>query len=186
VVLDSKKGDAVITIGANDALAAVPAVVRIVVEVKDKKMSPKQIHEELAAARENRNARVALMVFSEASAPADYDPFKITQDGVFCVVDPLAPDRAILVAAYRLARFLAVSRATVEGSGADLSVVNDSIQGIRTRMESVKEIKKTLGSIDTLTEKVRGQLDALRIEIDSNIVEIETQVRASVKGAVRL
>ena len=172
---DSKKGDAVITINGRDASAS---VLRIVVEVKDKAMTGPAIEKELAEARENRKAEIALMVFSEAAAPAGASPFVISRHGVYCVVDPEAPDVAILEAGYRLARISALIRAKSEGSGADLSAVKDAIDALRSRLDSVKEIKKTLTAIDSTTEKARDELDALRAAIVTEIDRIEEQVRA--------
>jgi hypothetical protein len=179
-VPDSKKGDAVITINGRDASAA---VLRIVVEVKDKAMTGPAIEKELAEARENRKAEIALMIFSEAAAPAGASPFTISRNGVYCVVDPEAPDVAILEAGYRLARISAMIRAKSEGSGADLSAVKDAIDALRSRLESVKEIKKTLTAIDSTTEKARDELDALRSAIVTEIDRIEEQVRASSSAA---
>jgi hypothetical protein len=175
-VTDSKKGDAVITVNAKDASAA---VLRIVVEVKDKPMTGPAIEKELVEARENRRAEVALMVFSEAAAPNGYAPFQITRNGVFCVVDPEAPDVAILEASYRLARMVALIRMKSEGSGADLSAAREAIDALRARLESVREIKKTLTAVDTATEKARDELDALRAAIAAEVDRIEEQVRAS-------
>lgn len=177
---DSKKGDAVITINGRDASAS---VLRIVVEVKDKVMTGPAIEKELAEARENRKAEIALMVFSEAAAPAGASPFVISRHGVYCVVDPEAPDVAILEAGYRLARISALIRAKSEGSGADLSAVRDAIDALRSRLDSVKEIKKTLTAIDSTTEKARDELDALRSAIVTEIDRIEEQVRASSAAA---
>ena len=179
-VPDSKKGDAVITINGRDASAS---VLRIVVEVKDKAMTGPAIEKELAEARENRKAEIALMVFSEAAAPAGASPFVISRHGVYCVVDPEAPDVAILEAGYRLARISALIRAKSEGSGADLSAVKDAIDALRSRLDSVKEIKKTLTAIDSTTEKARDELDALRAAIVTEIDRIEEQVRASSAAA---
>ena len=179
-VTDSKKGDAVITINAKDSSAA---VLRIVVEVKDKAMTGPAIEKELAEARENRKAEIALMVFSEAAAPAGAAPFQISRNGVYCVVDPEAPDVAILEASYRLARISALIRAKSEGSGADLSAVRDAIEALRSRLDSVKEIKKTLTAIDSTTEKARDELDTLRTSISTEIDRIEEQVRASSAAA---
>jgi hypothetical protein len=179
-VPDSKKGDAVITINGRDASAS---VLRIVVEVKDKAMTGPAIEKELAEARENRKAEIALMVFSEAAAPAGASPFVISRHGVYCVVDPEAPDVAVLEAGYRLARISALIRAKSEGSGADLSAVKDAIDALRSRLDSVKEIKKTLTAIDSTTEKARDELDALRAAIVTEIDRIEEQVRASSSAA---
>ena len=178
----SKKGDAVITINAKDA-GSLP--LRIVVEIKDKEMNMPAIEKELAEAKENRKADVALMVFSEAAAPAWIAPFQISRHGVFCAVDPEAPDLATLEAAYRLAKITARNLRRTEGSGADLSALRDAIEALRTRLDSVKEIKKTLTAVDKATEKARDELDALRTAIAAEVDRIEEQVRASTAAQPR-
>ena len=146
-------------------------------------MTGPAIEKELAEARENRKAEIALMVFSEAAAPAGASPFVISRHGVYCVVDPEAPDIAILEAGYRLARISALIRAKSEGSGADLSAVKDAIDALRDRIGTVQQIKTTLTAIDTTTIKARGELDALRSAIVTEIDRIEEQVRASSAAA---
>ena len=146
-------------------------------------MTGPAIEKELAEARENRKAEIALMVFSEAAAPAGAAPFTISRHGVYCVVDPEAPDIAILEAGYRLARISALIRAKSEGSGADLSAVKDAIDALRDRIGTVQQIKTTLTAIDTTTIKARGELDALRTAIVTEIDRIEEQVRASTSAA---
>ena len=173
---DSKKGDAVITLNAKEGSAQ---TLRIVVEVKDKPMTLPAIEKELAEAKENRKADIALMVFSEAAAPSGIAPFQINRYGVFCAVDPESPDLAVLEAGYRLAKISARILKRTEGSGADLSAVKDAIETMRSRLDAVKEIKKTLTAIDTTTEKARHELDALRVAVATEIDRIEEQVRAS-------
>ena len=81
------------------------------------------------------------------------------------------------------ARISALIRAKSEGSGADLSAVKDAIDALRSRLDSVKEIKKTLTAIDSTTEKARDELDALRAAIVTEIDRIEELVRASSAAA---
>ncbi|MEY4388581.1 MAG: hypothetical protein RLZZ432_300 [Chloroflexota bacterium] len=181
-VAESKKGDAVIVLNAKDA--STPPL-RIVVEVKDKPMTWPAIEKELAEAKENRKADVALMVFSEAAAPAGIAPFQTHRYGIFCAVDPEAPDLATLEAAYRLAKITARILRRTEGSGADLGALRDAIEALRTRLDAVKEIKRTLTAVDNATEKARDELDALRAAITAEVDRIEEQVRASTAAQPR-
>ena len=61
--------------------------------------------------------------------------------------------------------------------------MKDAIDALRSRLDSVKEIKKTLTAIDSTTEKARDELDALRAAIVTEIDRIEEQVRASSAAA---
>jgi predicted nucleic acid-binding Zn-ribbon protein len=78
---------------------------------------------------------------------------------------------------------VALIRMKAEGSGADLSAARESIDALRARLDSVKEIKKTLTAVDTATEKARDELDALRAAIAAEVDKIEEQVRASSASA---
>jgi len=60
-----------------------------------------------------------------------------------------------------------------------ISPRREAIDALRARLDSVKEIKKTLTAVDTATEKARDELDALRAAIAAEVDKIEEQVRAS-------
>src|SRR5207342_2071318 len=66
-VIKSKKGDFVLTL---DARVARGCDVKVVIEAKDRPMSMRAMREELREAKENRGAAVAVVVFSQAHAPA--------------------------------------------------------------------------------------------------------------------
>jgi hypothetical protein len=61
--------------------------------------------------------------------------------------------------------------------------VKDAIDALRDRIGTVQQIKTTLTAIDTTTIKARGELDALRSAIVTEIDRIEEQVRASTSAA---
>jgi hypothetical protein len=61
--------------------------------------------------------------------------------------------------------------------------VKDAIDALRDRIGTVQQIKTTLTAIDTTTIKARGELDALRTAIVTEIDRIEEQVRASTSAA---
>jgi hypothetical protein len=177
---NSMKGDAVITVNAKESAA--PAF-RIVVEVKDKKMSEPEIERELTEAKANRGAEIALMIFSEDAAPDGTAPFQLNRHGVFCAVDPEAPDVAILEAGFRLAKISARIRRRTQSTGADISAVNDALQSIRKRLESISITRRSLTAINDTTSKVDKELESLRLAISEDLEKIEEQVRASSAAA---
>ena len=61
--------------------------------------------------------------------------------------------------------------------------MKDAIDALRDRIGTVQQIKTTLTAIDTTTIKARGELDALRTAIVTEIDRIEEQVRASTSAA---
>ncbi|RLT48338.1 MAG: hypothetical protein DWI65_03770 [Candidatus Limnocylindrus sp. ZSMar2m-chloro-G89] len=177
---NSKKGDAVIVANAKESSAP---TFRIVVEVKDKKMSEPEIERELTEAKANRGAEIALMIFSEEAAPDWATPFELNRFGVFCAVDPEAPDTAILQAGFRLAKISARIRRRTQSSGADIAAVNESVLSIRKRLESISVTKRSLTAINDTTSKVDKELETLRLAIAEDLEKIEEQVRASSAAA---
>ena len=72
-------------------------------------MSGREMRDELRAAKTNRDAAAALVVFTPAHAPAGIAPFDVRAGDVYAVIDPADPDAATLQAAVRLARLLALT-----------------------------------------------------------------------------
>ncbi len=83
--MTSKKGDLVITI---DPTRTRGAELRIVVEAKDRSMPLGRMTHELAEARVNRSAAVALAVFTPHTAPTSVSPFAMVGPDVFATYDP--------------------------------------------------------------------------------------------------
>src|SRR4051794_17593775 len=135
--LRSKKGDFVVTL--NPAHTG-GADVRIVVEAKDRGMSQRAIRDELREARENRAAAVALATFTPAPAPSGVAPFDVRSGDVYCVVDPADPDRAILEAAVRLARLLAIAGLRDVGAEIDVEAIRGSLAAVRAELDALKGI----------------------------------------------
>src|SRR5450759_4060064 len=87
----SKKGDFVLTLNAE---ATSGHEIRIVIECKDRYVSGRAMRDELREAKSNRDAAVALVVFTPAHAPTGIAPFDVRAGDVYCVLDPAAPDCA--------------------------------------------------------------------------------------------
>ncbi|MBI3747061.1 MAG: hypothetical protein HY264_11175 [Chloroflexi bacterium] len=120
----SKKGDFVLTL---DPGLTRGAEVRVVVEAKDRKVSGREMRDELREARTNRDAAVGLVVFTPAHAPAGIAPFDVRAGDVYCVVDPADPDPAALHAAVRLARLLALTSLRESETELDVSAVHATL-----------------------------------------------------------
>jgi len=178
-ILRSKKGDFVVTV---DPARTGGADVRVVVEAKDRAMSLRSIREELREAKQNRAAAVGLVVFSPAHAPAGIAPFDVRAGDVYCVVDPAAPDVAMLEAALRLARLLAIASLREVEVEVDVEAIRAAIAGVRAELDALKGIKATLTSIATSTTAVQGALDRLREAIVARVAEAETEIRVA-RGA---
>jgi hypothetical protein len=175
-ILRSKKGDFVVTV---DPARTGGAEVRIVVEAKDRAMSVRSIREELREAKENRAAAVGLVVFSPTHAPAGIAPFDIRAGDVYCVIDPAAPDPAMLEAALRLARLLAIASLRDVAAEIDTEAIRAAVAGVRAELDALKGIKATLTSIASSTAAVQASLDRLRDAIVARVSEAETEIRAA-------
>ena len=174
-VLRSKKGDFVITV---DPRLTRGADLRVVVEAKDRELSLRACRDELREARENRGAAVGLIVFTPAHAPAGIDPFTVLGDDVYCVIDPEAPDTAVLEAAVRLARLLALASLRERDVEIDAAAIAAALRGIRETMEQTRALKSKLTSIQTATRDVWTGLDAMQagVLVKVGLAEQELQL----------
>jgi hypothetical protein len=179
-VLRSKKGDFVVTV---DPARTGGAEVRVVVEAKDRAMSVRSIREELREAKQTRAAAVGLVVFSPAHAPAGIAPFDVRAGDVYCVIDPAAPDVAMLEAALRLARLLAIASLRDVEAEVDVEAIRAAIAGVRAELDVLKGIKSTLTSIASSTATVQAALDRLRDAIVARVNEAEVEIRVARSGA---
>lgn len=174
VVAGSKKGDFVLTL---DSRLTRGADVRVVVEAKDRTMSPRAMREELREARENRGATVAIAAWTAAHAPAGVAPFTIAGDDVHVAIDPDAPDRATLEAAVRLARLLALAKLDEREVEVDAAAVGRALTAVREQLEIVRQLKVQLTSIGTTAKTVWAGLDTMRTSILARVAEAEAELR---------
>ncbi len=173
-VIRSKQGDLVLTL---DPAMTRGADVRVVIECKDRAISGKAMREELAGAKRNRCARVALVVFTPAHAPAGIAPFDVRLGDVYCVIDPEAPDRSVLDAAVRLARLLALTTLTEHEAELDGTAIAAAMTAIKGQLEGVRALKMQLTSIGTAAKDAHGGLDRLRVGILESVADVERALR---------
>jgi hypothetical protein len=172
--IGSKKGDFVLTLNAE---ATAGAELRIVVECKDRYVSGRNMRDELRDARSNRDAAVALVVFSPAHAPTGIAPFDVRAGDVYCVVDPAAPETATLEASVRLARLLALQTLHERDVEVDAAAIAKALNGVREQLETLRSLKLTLTSIGTSARDVYAGLDKLRDGILARLIEAEAELR---------
>ena len=169
----SKKGDFVLTL---DPDLCRGSELRIVVEAKDRKVSGREMREELRAAKTNRDAAAALVVFTPAHAPAGIAPFDVRAGDVYAVIDPADPDPATLQAAVRLARLLALTSLRETEAEVDVAEVQAALTSIRECLETVRALKVQLTSIGSTSENVSKALDKLREAILAWISRAEREL----------
>ena len=172
--LGSKKGDFVLTI---DPRLARGTDLRVVIEAKDRAMSQRAMREELREARENRDASVAVAVWTPAHAPTGIAPFAMVGDDVHVVVDPEAPDAAYLEAAMRLARLLALASLQEREVDVDAAAIGRALTGVREQLDAIRALKTQLTSVSNATKAVWTGLDTLRTGILARVAEAEAELR---------
>jgi len=170
----SKKGDFVLTL---DPDVARGCELRVVIEAKDRKMSGREMRDELRAAKENRDAAAAIVVFTPAHAPAGIAPFDVRAGDVYAVLDPADPDPTTLGAAVRLARLLALTRVRETEADVNVADVQASLTAIREALESIRGLKVQLTNIGTTSAGVSAALDRLREAIVAWITRAEGELR---------
>ena len=173
-VIRSKQGDLVLTL---DPVLTHGADVRVVVECKDRAVSGKAMREELAGAKRNRAAQVALVVFTPAHAPSGIAPFDVRLGDVYCVIDPETPDRSTLDAAVRLARLLALTTLSQHEAELDGAAIAAAMTAIRGQLDGVRALKMQITSIGTAAREAHGGLDRLREGILSSVGDVERALR---------
>ncbi len=172
----SKKGDFVLTL---DPSLARGAELRIVIEAKDRKVSGREMRDELRDARTNRDAAVGLVVFTPAHAPAGIAPFDMRAGDVYCVIDPVDPDPATLEAAVRLARLLAIASVREHEAEVDAAALAEALTAIREQLENVRAMKVQLTSIGSTAGQVTAGLDRMREGILAQIIRAERELVAA-------
>ncbi len=178
-VIRSKQGDLVLTL---DPGMTQGADLRVVIECKDRAISGKAMREELAGAKRNRAAQVALVVFTPAHAPAGIAPFDVRVGDVYCVIDPEAPDCTTLEAAVRLARLLALATLTQHETELDGAAIGAAMTAIRGQLDCIRALKMQLTSIGSAARDTNAGLDKLREAITASVTDVERALRA---GATR-
>jgi hypothetical protein len=173
-MMASKKGDFLLTLNADSTAGA---ELRVVVECKDRYVSGRAMRDELRDAKSNRDAAVALVVFTAAHAPAGIAPFDVRAGDVYCVLDPGAPEPATLEAAVRLARLLALQTLRNHDVEVDAAAIAEAIKGVREQLETLRALKMTLTSIGTSAKEVYAGLDKLRDGILARLTEAEAELR---------
>jgi hypothetical protein len=134
------------------------------------------MRDELRAAKTNRDAAAALVVFTPGHAPAGIAPFDVRAGDVYAVIDPADPDIATLQAAVRLARLLALASLRESQAEVDLTEVRAALTAIRECLEVVRGLKVQLTNIGTTSAGVSTGLDKLREAILAWIARAEREL----------
>jgi hypothetical protein len=171
----SKKGDFVLAL--NPSLTR-GLELRIVIEAKNRPMPRQRFMAELAEAKVNRGAVVAVAVFAPEFAPSGIAPLQLVGNDVWCVLDPEGDDTTALEAAVRLARVLALNNLREVAAQLDVHEVADALHDIAGELQRVQSMKSKLTSIGTVAREVSTALDEMRTGVQRHLRRVEDQLRA--------
>jgi hypothetical protein len=172
--LRSKKGDFVLAI--NPSLTR-GLELRVVIEAKNRSVSRARFQQELADAKENRGAAVAVAVFAPDAAPTGIAPLQLVGNDVWCVHDPESDDATVLEAAIRLARVLAIASLRDVAAAIDVAEVQAALADVAAELQRVQGMKSRLTSIGTVAREVSQGLDDLRSGVQRHLRRVEDQLR---------
>lgn len=171
----SKVGDAVITLGPDNAAAGA----RIAVEFKEAgNYTLKTTLEEIDTARKNRDAGVGLFVHSRRTAPAGLDTLARYGNDIVVVWD--AEDEtsdAYLKAGFMAAKALTV-RARMENAerATDFQAIDKSLTEIQRQVKYLDEIRTWSGTIKNSAEKVIDRVERMQKALDGELETLGQQI----------
>jgi hypothetical protein len=177
-IKNCKKGDFVMTLGAEAAMAGA----KIVVEAKQSAAYKlKDALDEMDEARRNRAAGVGLFVFSARSESEGLDPITRHGNDVVVIWDrDAATGDLILRLGYSLARAL-VARAgqeTPEQADIDFEQLDRSVASVAKEVERLDTIDGHADSIAKGSEKIRDQVRVGKKTLRREVARLEEQLDA--------
>jgi hypothetical protein len=131
---------------------------------------------ELAEARANRSAAVALAVFTPHTAPASVTPLAMVGPDVYATYDPEADEAVALEAAYRTARILALLTLRDAPVQLDSEAVTRSLEDLTRQVDCVRSLKTKLTHIGSTAREVSDALDLLRLGVLRSVKDLESQL----------
>ncbi len=171
----SKVGDAVVTLGADNAAAGA----RIAVEFKeDASYTLKTTLEEIDTARKNRDAGVGLFVHSRRTAPSGLETLARHGNDIVVIWD--AEDESTdpyLKAGFMAAKALTV-RARLENAErtADFQAIDKSLTEIQRQVKYLDEIRTWSSTIKNNAEKVIDRVERMQKALDGELETLGQQV----------
>ena len=173
----TKKGDAVVTLSRDDTGGAES---RIAFEAKTTKLSMRKTMAELDAAMANRDAEVAVAVFSHQDHAPTRVPFHYSENRAIVVLDAEGTDASALQLAYMWARYMVRRnlqtdtadeldteriRRLIEDAGRAIDRTK-TIAGCHTK--AIKAIEMAKDEVADLKDEARSALRLLEIELNGS------------------
>ena len=169
-----KTGDVVVSIDAT----AGPARGRIVIEVKDRRLSSPRALGELDEAMAERSADFAMLVVPTAEeVPARLEPLReYNGDKLVVALDPDAGTLPLELG-YRLARARVLMKRD-DGDGIDAGAVSDTVERAVAALSEERKIKQQLTGAKTGIDRAYELIEAMGARVRTLLGEIDMLVRA--------
>ncbi|MDQ3935206.1 MAG: hypothetical protein M3340_11325 [Actinomycetota bacterium] len=170
-----KTGDVVVHIDACRG----PARGRVVFEAKNRRPGKREAMEELARARDERDADFAVMVFpSEDKLPAKTHALReYNGDKLLVAWDPDEDSPLALEIAYALARARVLMTRADEGE-VDPAAIRDAVDSALAVMEGTKAIKSELTGATNKISKAGGLIEQMEGAVRAKLREIDALAAA--------
>ena len=166
----TKKGDEVVTLCRDDCPSG---VVRIVFEAKTQRLNMRSTIAELNDAMTNRDAVVAVAVFSDQSLAPTSVPFQYFDDKAIVVLDPEAVDDAALRLGYMWARWTARRSTSSDiDTEIDRERIGHLIDSARLAVERATTIRGSHTRAKRAIDQAGLQLDELAESVSQAVSEL--------------
>lgn len=176
-IKNNKKGDVVVTLGAESPAPGVS----IVWEAKeDQSYDLKKALAELDEAKKNRSAQVGVFVFSRKTAAPALAPFARHGRDIIVVWDATdAATDVLLKAAYSLARALVVreSRASDDATLA-LAAIERATRSIEKQVGYLAEIQTSASTMHSGAKKILERAERMQADLKREVDQLDAQLRA--------
>ncbi len=178
--LGSKAGDHVLTVSNSDGDS-----VRVVFESKDRKLSLRKTAEELTEAAKNRNAEVAVAVFSaQANAPANSPLSRIGPGRYVVVYDKETQDELALRVAYQSSRSEAITLLQRKDCGKiDVDFVLARVAEARMQLDLINQVEKGLNQAQTGIDATRTTAREIRDRLREILDKVDHNLKMLHRGA---
>lgn len=180
----SKVGDAIITTGTK--FSSAPGE-RIVVEFKmDRGYKFKTAMDEVATARQNRNAQIGIMVFAKGYEPPEIGDFRVVGDSVFCTEDAeeaaAGGDMRRMESAYVVARGLLVAMKKTEG-GVNVEALKAQIEGIASLAERLAEITTKAQTVRNAGDSIAELVGKIQADLRQRVHALQDMIAGEARDA---
>jgi len=152
---------------------------KFVIEAKNEQgYSLRDSIEELARAKENRDACVGMMIFTDECCPPEIGKFRIVGDDILLSINPDSivegEPNFYLESAYRIARAIVVAERNQQLiSKVDVARINAALAAIEAICERFAEIHKKAASVKQSASAIEELAAQMRPEIEHRLREVE-------------